>query len=160
MLTARRRSNKQREGFLDKDDSENLYVKDVGGATTSPTTVGSTSDGTATELLVAATVAAAANNQTLAAAAGKRTYLAGFLIDGLGATGASVIQITFTGLADGDLSFRVSIPAGATTAITRLFVTFPRPLPASADNTAIVVNVPSFGAGNTAADAAAWGFRI
>lgn len=112
------------------------------------------------EILVASTVAAAANNQTLPAVAGRRNYLNGFLVGGLGATAASVIAITVTGLADADLTFRFSVPAGVGLIAPQLLVDFGRPIPASADNIAIVVNVPSFGAGNTAADAAAWGFAI
>lgn len=135
-----------------------LSVRSMNG-TVSPTTAGASTNGQATELQVAATAAAAANNQTLAASAGKRTYLSGFFVGGLGATGASVIAVTITGIA-ATMTYRMDIPAGAGVNVSRLFVTFPRPIPASADNTAIVVNVPSFGAGNTAADAAAWGFSI
>ena len=135
-----------------------LVVRRIGDLA-SPTTVGASTTGAATELEVAATVAAAANNQTLAGSAGKRTYISGFLVGGLGATGASVIAVTITGL-NVTMTFRVNIPAGAGVIVPQLFVTFPRPIPAAADNTAIVVNVPSFGAGNTAADAAAWGFSI
>ncbi len=109
-------------------------------------------------LEVSAQVAAAANNQTLAAAAGLRTYITGFAITGGGATGASVIQVTVTGLTN-TLSFNIAVPAGAAVGVTPLVVTFSTPLPASADNTAIVVNVPSFGAGNTNASATAWGFQ-
>lgn len=106
-----------------------------------------------------ANVAAAANNQTLAAAAGKTTYLSGFVVSGLGATGASGINITTTGLAT-NLNFVLPIPAGVTVGVTPLEVTFTPPLPSSAVNTAIVLNVPSFGAGNTTASATMWGFQL
>lgn len=109
-------------------------------------------------LEVGAQVAAAANNQTLAGAASLRTYIAGFCISGGGATAASIITVTVTGLTN-TLSFSVPVPAGATAGVLPLVVNFDPPLPASADNTAIVVNVPSFGAGNTAAAATAWGFQ-
>lgn len=109
-------------------------------------------------LEVGAQVAAAANNQTLAAAAGLRTYIAGVMVSGGGATAASIIQVTITGLTN-TLSFNVPIPAGANVGVQALQLLFDPPLPASADNTAIVVNVPSFGAGNTAASASAWGFQ-
>ena len=114
---------------------------------------------TAQTLEVGAQVAASANNQTLAGAASLRTYIQGFCITGGGATAASIIQVTITGLTN-TLSFNVPVPAGATAGIQPLWVEFNPPLPASADNTPIVVNVPSFGAGNTAASAAAWGFQI
>ena len=149
-----------------RDDTTNAKAKIYSGGAlkddgaVAPSTFGSTTTGDATELVVGSTAAAAANNQTLAAAAGKRTYIAGFYVDGLGATGASVITITVTGLGV-TLTFKLSIPAGTGTQLAnRLLVTFPRPIPASADNTAIVVNVPSFGAGNTESDAGAWGFQI
>lgn len=111
------------------------------------------------ELEVSATVAAAANNQTLVAGgAGRRTYITGFAITGGGATAASIIDVTITGLTN-TITFHVAVPAGATVGVTPLIVEFKRPIPASADNTAIVVNVPSFGAGNTKAAAVARGFH-
>lgn len=109
-------------------------------------------------LEVGAQVAAAANNQTLAGAASLRTYISGAMISGGGATAASVIQVTITGLTN-TLSFNIAVPAGAAVGIQTLQLLFDPPLPASADNTAIVVNVPSFGAGNTNASASAWGFQ-
>lgn len=112
-----------------------------------------------TVVSVGANVAAAANNQTLPAVAAKTNFLAGFCVSGLGATAAGSITITTTGLA-GNLSFVLPIPAGATVGVSPLNVTFNPPLPASAVNTAIVVQVPSFGAGNTTASASAWGFVV
>lgn len=114
---------------------------------------------TPVELEVGATVAAAANNQTLVAAAGKRTYITGFRLDGLGATAGSIITVTVTGLAV-TLTYLFSVPAGAAVATTPLAINFPRPIPASADNTAIVVNVASYGVGNTQAIAMAYGFQL
>ena len=105
------------------------------------------------------TGAAAAITATLAAVAGKRTHIAGFAVDGLGATAASVIEVTVTGLLGGTLRRKMSIPAGAGVAVTPLIMEFDRPIPASADNTAIIVNVPSFGAGNTSAIVSAHGFN-
>lgn len=102
--------------------------------------------------------AAAALTATLAAVSGRRTFLAGFYVDGLGATGASIIDVTITGLLGGTITRKVNVVAGATTTITPLAVEFARPIPASADNTAIVVNVPSFGAGNTQALVGVHGF--
>jgi len=111
-------------------------------------------------LAVGAEVAASANNQTLAGAASKRTYISGFAVSGGGATAASVISVTVTGLSNSQsLAFDLPIPAGATAGVIPLVVNFDPPLPASADNAAIVVNVPSFGAGNTKASASAWGFQ-
>jgi hypothetical protein len=112
-----------------------------------------------TILTAGANVAAAANNQTLTSAANKLAYLAGFAVTGLGATAAASITITTTGLAT-NLSFVLPIPAGATVGVSPLVVQFDPPLPASAVNTNIVLNVPSFGAGNTTASASAWGFLV
>jgi|SRR5712664_755150 len=110
------------------------------------------------ELEVSSANAAAANNQTLAGVASRTTYITGFSVTGAGATAGSVIAVTITGLAN-TLTYYVTIPAGAGVGVTPLTVEFSRPLPASAQNTAIVVNVPSFGAGNTQAAATARGFQ-
>jgi len=113
----------------------------------------------ATQVTASSTGAAAALTETLPGVAGKTTYLTGFQITGGGATAASNITVTVTGLISGTNSYNITVPAGATVGITPLNVTFPNPISASAVNTAIVVNVPSFGAGNTAAAAAAQGFQ-
>lgn len=153
------RSDKSNRRPHEMDDNGNLFV--TGGGGNAPTLAGASTTGAATELVVGSTAAAAANNQTLAGAAGKRTYIAGFFIDGLGATGATNIAVTITGLLGGvTLTFNVAIPAGASVALTRFVYEFSRPIPASADNTAIVVNVPSYGAGNLTASAGAHGFQI
>lgn len=112
-------------------------------------------------------VAAASAVATLPAAQGKVTYIEGFDITGAGATAASTITVTVTGLptAIGTLSFDVVIPAGATTGIGGtgnpgiIPVRFPTPLPASAANSTIVVTVPSFGSGNLHACVTAYGFQ-
>lgn len=105
-------------------------------------------------------VAAAAANSTLPAVAGKTNYITGFDVYGSGATAGSVILVTVTGLAGGTLTFPFTVPTGAAVAATPLQVRFPFPIPASAVNTAIVVNVPSFGAGNTNAASLVYGFVL
>lgn len=102
---------------------------------------------------------AQANNVTLPGAAGATTFITGFEITGDGATGASIITITVTGILGGTKTYFLNVPAGATIATTQLFVEYSRPIPASGLNTAIVVNVPSFGAGNTNAAVTAHGFQ-
>ena len=109
-------------------------------------------------LEVSAVVAAATNNQTLAGAAGRTTYIEGFTVSGLGATAGSTIAITVTGIAN-TLTYEYTVPAGVAAAAPLLDIRFPDPIPATAANTPIVVNVPSFGAGNTAATASAYGFQ-
>lgn len=106
----------------------------------------------------AQTGAASAITPTIAAVAGKTGFVNGFSVDGLGATAASVIEVTLAGLVGGTRRYKLSIPAGATTAISRLVVEFVRPIPTTAVNTAIVLTVPSFGAGNTSAVAEIHGF--
>lgn len=112
-----------------------------------------------TPLAVGSANAAAANNQTLAGTAGKTTYITGFDISGLGATAGSTITVTVTGLAN-TLTYYYTVPAGVSTAAPTWNVRFDPPIPASATNTAVVVNVPSFGAGNTTAAVNAFGFQL
>jgi hypothetical protein len=114
--------------------------------------------GDVTESGDAQTGAASAITPTIAAVAAKTGYVTGFSVDGLGATAGSVIEVTLTGLLGGTRRYKLTIPAGATVAITRLVVEFARPIPASAVNTAIVLTVPSFGAGNTSSVAEIHGF--
>ena len=121
----------------------------VVGAGLAATTIGATSGN----------VAAATATATLAATAAKTTYITGFDITGGGATAASVVVATVTGLLGGTMSYAIAVPAGVTLGITPLIVNFSPPLPASAVNTAIVVSVPSLGAGNTNCVANARGFQ-
>lgn len=104
------------------------------------------------------TAAAGAATATAAAVANSRNVIQGFIVTGGGATSASIIDVTVTGVPT-TLKFKLVIPAGATVAIVPLMIDFGDGLAASADNTAIVVSVPSFGTGNTAAAVAAWGYR-
>jgi hypothetical protein len=104
--------------------------------------------------------AAAANNNTLPGAAGATTYVTGFEITGDGATAGAIITVTLTGILGGTATYYITIPAGATTAITPLAVEFSSPgFPASGANTAITLNVPSFGAGNTNAAVTIRGYQ-
>jgi hypothetical protein len=105
-------------------------------------------------------VAAGSAVATLAAVAGKTTYIAGFSVTAAGATAASVVTATVAGVITGTLSYTVSVPAGVTTGITPLIVKYVPPIQASAVNTAIVVTLPSLGAGNTNATVVAHGFQI
>lgn len=102
--------------------------------------------------------AAAALAPALAAVAGKTNYISGFEVTGGGATAGAVVAVTVTGVLGGTLNYVFAAPTGATVGATPLVVTFNPPLPASAVNTAITVNVPSLGAGNTNAAATVHGF--
>lgn len=95
---------------------------------------------------------------SLAAVSGKTNYLKGFRCTASGATSASVVNLTVTGLAGGTLTFTFTFPAGVTTAAASVGVdNFGIPLPASAQNTAITVTLPAGGTGNTNASCTAWG---
>lgn len=111
------------------------------------------------EVDASSTGGAQANNAALPAAAGRTTYITGFEITGAGATAGQTITITVTGILGGTKTYKLVIPAGAGVAISPLIVEFARPIPAAAQNQAITVNVPSFGAGNTDAAVTAHGFQ-
>lgn len=103
--------------------------------------------------------AAAAISATVAGVAGKTSWITGFQVTGAGSTAGGVISITVTGILGGNWQFKLAIPAGVTLGVTPLQVAFPIPYPASAQNQAITVNVPSFGAGNTDAAVSVQGFQ-
>lgn len=105
---------------------------------------------------VANAVAAA----TLSAAAAKTTYISGFEITGGGATAASLVLATITGLLGGTATYTVAAVAGAALGNVPLMVELNPALPASAVNTAIVVSVPALGAGNTNSCVVAHGFQV
>lgn len=101
---------------------------------------------------------AQANNVSLPAVANQTNFVTGFEVTGDGATAASVIVVTLTGVPGGPLSYELTIPAGVGTSINPLIVEFPVPIPATGPNVAITLNVPSFGAGNTNAAAVIHGY--
>jgi len=103
-------------------------------------------------------LAASAGTATLAAAVGKTTYLSGLCVTGLGATAAAVVDVTVTGPA-ATLHFPFAVPAGATLTAVPLYLDVDPPIPGAAPNTAVVVNVPSFGVGNTSARGSAYGYQ-
>lgn len=106
-----------------------------------------------------AAAAASANNVTLAGAAGATTFITGFEITGDGATAAGDVTVTVTGILGGTKTYHLAIPTVVAPSNVSLIVQYSRPIPALALNTAIVVNVPSFGAGNTFAAVTAHGFQ-
>lgn len=137
-------------GFV-RDLDDRLVVVNSGGLNPPGATALTASSGN---------VAATATTATLAGAAGKTTYITGFEVTGAGATAGSVVTVTVTGTNSATApTYVVTVPTGATTGIQPLQVEFPSPIPASGVNTAVVVNVPSFGAGNTNAAVVAHGFQ-
>ncbi len=114
---------------------------------------------TSTPLNGTSATAASANNVSLNAAAGQTTYCTGFQITGGGATATSTILVTLSGSTGSALQWKIVIPAGVTTSINPLIVTFNPPLAASTTNVSFNLTVPSFGAGNTDAAVSIEGFR-
>lgn len=103
-------------------------------------------------------VAASAATATLTSASGRTVYITGFTVTGAGATAASVIAVTVTGVIGGTQTYNLAVPAGATVAVPQMTVNFPLPLAASSTNVNIVVSAASFGAGNTNAAVVAYGY--
>lgn len=99
------------------------------------------------------TGAASAITLTVPAVPGQINQVSSFTVSGTGATAGSTIQITLAGVQGGTQTFDYVVPAGAAVAAPTLEVNFNPPLVASAANTAIVLTVPSFGAGNLASAA-------
>jgi hypothetical protein len=104
-------------------------------------------------------VAATAATCTLAAASGKTTWITGFDCGGSGATAAGDVTLTVSGLISGTESYVISVPAGVTGTAVSKGRAFTPPIQASAANTAIVVSLPSLGAGSTAQACNAEGFQ-
>lgn len=106
-------------------------------------------------------VAAGAANATIAApGAGITTWVTGFEVTGAGATAATVVNVTLTGMLGGTITYTIVVPAGVTTTIEPLIVEFNVPLPASGPNVAVAINVPSFGAGNTNVTSSIHGYSV
>jgi hypothetical protein len=97
---------------------------------------------------------------TLAAAAGKTTYIIGFSVTASGATAALVVTVTLTGVITGTKNYTFVFPAGATVAAAPLVISFAKPIPASAVNTAIAVSCPASGTGGTNCTVTAEGFQL
>jgi len=105
-------------------------------------------------------VAASAAVATLAGVAGKTTYITGFEITASGATVGLVVNATVVGTISGTFTYAYAAMAGALLINTPLVVAFPMPIPASAENTAIVITLPALGIGNTSACVVAHGFQL
>lgn len=107
------------------------------------------------------TVSAATAAASLPGVAGKTTYITGFTATGGGATAGSNVSLTISGLAGGGTpDYVYTAPTGAAVPGPVLSVSFNPPLPASGPNTAIVVTMPTLGAGNLAAAVTATGFQL
>ena len=116
-----------------------------------------------TPVTSSATGTTGAITATLAGVASKTTYICGFYYTGTNATAANTAtNLTITGTISGTLNFGFPTLAAAAT------VPNPAPMdeefypciPASAANTAVVVNGPALGAGATLVTVTAWGFQL
>lgn len=92
-------------------------------------------------------VANAAAVAAIPAAVGKTSFITGLELTSDGATAAAIVDVTVN-LGGVTLHYAYTAVAGASTADNALILTFPRPLPATAANTAITVTCPALGAGN------------
>jgi hypothetical protein len=104
-------------------------------------------------------LAAAQAVATLPGAPGLTTFISGFEITASGATAASCVNATLTGVVSGSLTYTFCAPAGVTAEAPPLIVNFNPPIPAASVNTAIVVTLPSLGAGNANAAVVTHGFQ-
>lgn len=152
---------------LNSDNGATLRFKDMGDGSFAQTFAPVSSAGAAGYPIGATPVSASSGNvananavATLPAVAGKTTYITGFEITGAGATAAAVVLATLAGLVGGMATYVVVAPAGATTGITMMVVSFPMAIPASAVNTAITLTLPALGAGNTNAAVTVHGFNL
>lgn len=101
----------------------------------------------------------AVQTATITPGAGVTAFITTLRIEGLGATGATEVQATLTGVLGGTITYPVSVPAGATTPITPVTDSFgTRGLPGSAAGQAISLSLPAFGAGNTFEEASITGY--
>jgi hypothetical protein len=110
-------------------------------------------------------IASSANGTTGAVIAnlvgvpGKTTFICGFSMTSGGTTTAVALLATVAGVLGGPLEFAYVATAGGTQG--SLFVIFaPICIPASAQNTTIVVTQPAAGTGTTQAAVAAWGYQL
>lgn len=105
-------------------------------------------------------VAAGTTTATLAAVATQLNYLSGFIATGSGSTAGAAVNLTITGLVGGTQTYTFTAPASIITGAAPLVVNFPQPIPATAINTAIVVSMPTLGAGSTNSAIVAYGFSV
>lgn len=114
--------------------------------------LGSTSPANAGQTPVSSTQSGANAQQvaTMPAVAGQFNTIQSLRITGLGATSATVVTATLAGVQGGAITYPVTVPTGATVAITPVTDSFGGiGLQSSAVNTAITLTLPAFGAGNT-----------
>ena len=113
-----------------------------------------------TRSVVADQKANATATATVTAAATETAYLDQVIVGGLGATSATVVNLTIAGAVGNDISLPVTVPAGATLALTTTVISFNPPLAGAALGDDITVTLGAFGAGNTRANLVAIGHIV
>ena len=103
--------------------------------------------------------AAAVATTTLAASTTQLTFICGFSATGAGATAATAVNATITGVIGGTMTYVFAVPAGVDVPAQGLSVQFYPCIPTTAINTAIIVSMPSLGTGNAHAAMVAWGYQ-
>lgn len=114
----------------------------------------------ATPVTNSANVAASAAVATLPGVQGKTTFICGAQFTGSGATTALVVNATISGVISGTMNYTYVATAGVLLVDQPIAVSFFPCIPASGLNTAIVVTLPSLGAGNTNAAVSAQGYQL
>jgi hypothetical protein len=98
---------------------------------------------------------------TIPASPGQTSYVCGFTVSGLGATGTANVTVTVGPLATAgsNFSYPYVFAAGATVLNTMLAISYWPCIPANAQNTAITVTVPG-SAGNTSTNINVSGYQM
>jgi len=114
-----------------------------------------------TPFTASATGTTGAITATIPAVASRTAFICGFYYMGTNATTANTAtSVTITGISGGTMTYGFPTLAAAATVPNTIPVdeSFLPCIPASAQNTAIVVNGPALGTGATLATASIWGF--
>lgn len=100
----------------------------------------------------------ASNVATIAASATQFAFLTSVIVAGLGATGATAVDLTIAGAEGEDIVVKIPVPAGATVGLTPIKLDFVVPLRGAALGDDITATLGAFGAGNTVATVVAIGY--
>jgi hypothetical protein len=102
----------------------------------------------------------AAVQTSIAAVPGQLNYVVFAQCRGTGATASSSVVATVTGLLGGSIVLPVTIPIISGNLDWYATISVPTGWPASASNTAVVIQVPAAGAGNLHAACSILGYRV
>ena len=105
-------------------------------------------------------VAAATATATLPASPGRTTYICGFTVTAGGSTAAATVNVTVTNTPGGTLTYNFSTSTGVDAPSPALVEDYVPCLPANAQNTTIVVSMPTLGAANAHAAINVQGYQF